>query len=282
MHISGPVHLLLITWNRREYVEKTIKTLLADPSDFHLYCWDNASSDGTADLIASIDDPRVAKQRFSKENVKQREPFLWFLEQSDGDLVGKIDDDILLPPGWTQRIAPILRREPRFGTLGCWPYMPEDWDESLASHKIIELAGVRVFRNPWVAGHSFLARRDCLKQFISPPTGYGLPINQFGMTRAGLINGYPLPLLQVHNMDDPRSPHCLMNRNSGLGEHAALTARVLGFESAEAYGQWIAQDARQIQRDPIEIQLRRHSWRNDRTLVGRARRKVLRLIGQEL
>ena len=54
-----PVDLLLITWNRREYVEKTLANLLADPADFRLYCWDNASEDGTADLIAELDDPRV-------------------------------------------------------------------------------------------------------------------------------------------------------------------------------------------------------------------------------
>ena len=58
-----PVDLLLITWNRREYVEKTLENLLADPSDFQLYCWGNGSEDGTADLIASIDDPRV-EERF--------------------------------------------------------------------------------------------------------------------------------------------------------------------------------------------------------------------------
>jgi glycosyltransferase involved in cell wall biosynthesis len=60
--MSQPVDLLLITWNRREYVEKTLSNLLADPSDFRLYCWDNASEDGTADLIASINDPRACRQ----------------------------------------------------------------------------------------------------------------------------------------------------------------------------------------------------------------------------
>ncbi len=37
-----------------------LANLLADPSDFRLYCWDNASEDGAADLIAKLDDPRVA------------------------------------------------------------------------------------------------------------------------------------------------------------------------------------------------------------------------------
>ncbi|MEQ9022138.1 MAG: glycosyltransferase, partial [Pseudomonadales bacterium] len=127
---------LLITWNRRDYVEKTLSNLLVDPSDFRLYCWDNASQDGTADLIASINDPRVVKRHFNKENVNQYEPCIWFFETATSDVIGKVDDDILLPAGWTERIAPMIRQEPKFGMLGCWIFMPEDWNESLAQKNI--------------------------------------------------------------------------------------------------------------------------------------------------
>ncbi len=191
--MSLPVDLLLITWNRRTYAEKTLSHLLASSGDFRLYCWDNASQDG--DLIASLDDPRVVRKHFSGENMMQRVPSLWFLDQAESDLVGKIDDDILLPDGWIERIAPMIRSEPRFGMLGCWIYMPEDWDQSAAQHKIVEIGGTRVFRNVWVAGQSFLARRELLRRYIVPESrskyDYGFPIDQVAMTAAGLINGYP-------------------------------------------------------------------------------------------
>jgi glycosyltransferase involved in cell wall biosynthesis len=254
--MSQPVDLLLITWNRREYVEKTIPNLLASASDFRLYCWDNDSKDGTADLIASIKDPRVVARHFSKENVKQREPTLWFLDVAKGDVGGKIDDDILLPDGWIERIAPLVRSEPRFGMLGCWIYMPEDWDEAVAAPKIIEVGGQRVFRNSWIAGQSFLARLDLIRGYVIPDNSYssGFPIRQFHMTRDGYINGYPLPMMFAHNMDDPRSPDCLMNRPGGMGEHAALTARNRGFKTPEEYGEWIAADAAKMLTQSLEGQ----------------------------
>lgn len=273
--MGNPVDLLLITWNRREYVEKTVPAILASPSDFRLYCWDNASVDGSADIIASIDDTRVVARHFSRQNQRQRVPCLWFFEQARGDLVGKLDDDVLLPDDWIDRIAPLLRGSPRFGMLSCWVYMPEDWDESLAAHKIIEMEGVRIFRNMWVGGCAFLTRREHLVRYTQPlRTDNALPIDQYAMTRDGLINGFPLPLLMAHHMDDPRSPHCLMNGPGGINDRSSVTARRLGFTSPEAYGSWIAADARQILLDPVARQVERARLRRDQSLVGRIRRKL--------
>lgn len=277
--VNQPVDLLLITWNRREYVAKTLVNLFASKSDFRLFCWDNASADGTADIIASLDDPRVVRKQFSPVNAMQRDPTLWFFEQAVGDLAGKIDDDILLPDGWIERIAPLVRAEPSFGMLACWIYMPEDWDEALAAPKILEVGGTRIFRNTWVAGQSFLARRELLKKYVIPPgIGYGFPINQVDMTEDGLINGYPLPMLMAENMDDPRSPHCLMNSPGGMGEQAALTARMRGFATPQAYGEWIARDARKTLLESVEDQLREARRARDRSLFGRARSRLGRIL----
>lgn len=252
--MSQPVDLLLITWNRREYVEKTLPNLLADPSDFRLYCWDNASTDGTADLIASINDPRLVKRHFNKENAVQYQPCLWFFETATSDVIGKIDDDILLPEGWTERIAPMIRKEPKFGMLGCWIFMPEDWNETLAQHNIVELSGERVFRCMGIQGQSFLARRDYLIRYHKK-TRHGLPVARFTMSVDGLVNGYPVPLLYAHNMDDPRSPMNVKTKSGPLGLDSALSARNLKFDSAEAFGQWIAADALRRQTVPFDKQM---------------------------
>jgi len=270
-----PVDLLLITWNRREYLEKTITNLLASDDDFRLYCWDNNSEDGTADIIADLDDPRVVKKHFSQLNVRQRTPTLWFFDQAKSDLVGKIDDDILLPNGWVSKIAPIVRNNDNAGMLGCWIYMEDDWNEALAKHKFFKLGDNEVFQNMWIAGQSFLARLDYLKEYILPENvGYGFPIDQYRMTKNGLINGYPLPIVFAHNMDDPRSEHYV----SDMGEYAALTSRVRGFETAEEYGAWIAEDAKNILIDSVEKQVRRTDAASDKSFLGRVRRKVGRLF----
>lgn len=272
-----PVDLLLISWNRREYLEKTIPNLLADPADFRLYCWDNASEDGAADIIASLNDPRVVKRHYSKQNVKQREPTLWFFGQAQNDVVGKIDDDILLPHGWTGRIAPIVRNNPKAGMLGCWIFMEEDWDEQLAKHKFVDLNGSKVFQNTWIAGQSFLARLEILKNYILPEgKGYGFPVDQFRMTSDGYINGYPLPILFAHNMDDPRSEYCLMNKTGKILEHSALTARHIGFASPQEYGQWIARDAKNILTESISRQIKVRRIQEDQSFQGKIRRKIFK------
>ncbi len=273
------VDLLLITWNRRQYVEKTINNLLAGDADFRLHCWDNNSQDGTADIIASLDDPRVVKKNFSKENVKQRTPTLWFFDQASSDLVGKIDDDILLPHDWISTIAPIVRNNANAGMLGCWIFMEEDWVESLAKHKYVQLGENEVFQNMWIAGQSFLARKEILTRYIhAEHYGYGFPIDQYRMTRDGYVNGFPLPIVYAHNMDDPRSSHYLYKNDDSLAEHAALTARVRGFNNSDEYAQWIAEDAKNILIEPVKKQLKTETIQRDRSLIGRVRRRLTNLI----
>jgi len=269
------VDLLLITWNRRAYVEKTLANLFASDDDFNLYCWDNNSEDGTADIIAAIDDPRVVKKYFSKTNVKQREPTLWFFDQANSDLVGKIDDDILLPHGWINKIAPIVRNNPSIGMMGCWIFMQDDWDESLARHKFVTVGDYVIFPNMWIAGQSFLGRLDYLKQYIKPENeGYGFPVDQYKMTIDGLINGYPFPIIFAHNMDDPRSEFYVKD----MGEHAALTSRVLGFKTNEEYGGWIAQDAQNILNNSVKRQVKSTRIRNDKSIFGKIRSRIYRYI----
>lgn len=275
--MSQPVDLLLITWNRREYVEKMLPTVFDDPSDFRVYCWDNGSKDGTADLIRSIDDPRLVKRHFNPENVGQYEPCMWFFETATSDVLGKIDDDIMLPAGWIERFAPMIRKEPRFGMLNCWIFMPEDWDETLAEHNIVEVAGERVFRCVSTAGHSFLARREHLLRYkVKMGQGYshGLPVERIMMSINGLVSGYPLPLLYAHNMDDPRSPMNVKTKTGSLRADSAQTARNFGFESAEAYAEWIAAEACNRQKVPFDKQLKWERLSRDQTLMGKVKWKL--------
>ncbi len=277
--MSQPVDLLLITWNRREYVEKTLPKLLEDPSDFRLYFWDNGSTDGTADLINSVDDPRVVKRHFNRENVRQTEPCFWFFETATSDVIGKLDDDILLPAGWTERIAPIIRKEPKFGMLGCWYFLPEEWDEARAKHSIIELSGERIFRCPILQGHSFLARKEYLNRYKEVPL-YGLPVKRMEMSLDGLVSGYPLPLLYVHNMDDPRSPMNKERKSGPLQNDSALSARIGKFNSVEEFGEYLAQQAITLQDTQFEEEMEKQRqirlfW-SDPSPMGKVKRTCVR------
>lgn len=248
--------ILMISWNRREYFEKTIDNILNDPSDFFLYLWDNGSQDGVRDIIASLTDKRIVCRHYSEENVGQAKPWHWFLDICKSEIAGKLDDDILGEQGWMTRFSDMIVENARFGTLGAWVYLESDWNREAAEHKIHTFGKQELFVNPWVPGGIFLGRTEVLRKY-SPvdPTKWGVPLQQVRMFQDGFINGYPLPLSFAEHMDDPRSPHCRMNRPGGWDEFAAYSARQRNFNGPEEYGQWIAEDARSVLETPLATQL---------------------------
>jgi len=269
-----PVDLLLISWNRVDYLRRTLERLFAEPGDFRLHCWDNGSQDGAADLISEVDDPRLVARHHASLNLGQQPASAWFLERAAGDVAGKVDDDLLLPPGWLQRLAPPLRREPRFGALACWVYMPEDYEARFARRNALELSGVRLLRATSVGGAAYLSRTEVLRRFYDASKP-GFPVDVLAMSLAGLVSGYPLPLLHAHHMDDPRSPYCAMR----AGGRPAYTLKRLGFSSLDDYADWIAADARRRQIWPYSLQLASLRWERDSSRLGRIRRRALRVLG---
>ena len=278
--MSSPPDLLLITWNRLEYAEKTITNLLEDPADFRLYCWDNASVDGTADLISSLEDTRICEKHFHKANVKQQEPCRWFFNRAKSDLVGKIDDDILLPHGWIERIAPMLRAESQYGMLGCWNFMESDWDDWLAELNTVQTKCGPVFRMTTLGGCSFLMRKELALKYLIPAKdmlGHSIPIDRPKMALDGWISGIPRPPLFAHHMDDPRSEFCV--KEDEKGRISALTGRSLGFQAVDDYAAWIAEDARQRLTLPFSKQLWELRIKYAKNIFWKIRQNIKQKIG---
>ena len=270
--------ILMVSWNRREYFERTVKHLLADQSDFRVHFWDNGSQDGVADIISELRDERIVRRHLNPTNVGQFEPWHWFIDGCTTGVGGKLDDDILGEAGWMTRFATMLRVEPQLALLGAWVFLPEEWDEAVATHKVRTVGDYRVFQNAWVAGCIFLGRIETLRQFaVHDPKVLGVPIDHLGITRAGLISGFPLPISLANNLDDPRSPYCRMNRPGGWDQFAAYTARMRNFSGPEEYGEWIAADARAILETSVDEQLRMYT---QPSFVRRVRNKVMRLAGR--
>jgi hypothetical protein len=270
--------ILMVSWNRREYYERTMAHLLADPSDFRLHLWDNGSEDGLADYISELRDDRIVQRNLNPTNVGQFPPWHWFVDGCTTGVGGKLDDDILGEAGWMTRFADMLVDEPQLGLLGGWVYLPEEWDEAIAAHKIRQFGNHRVFQNVWVAGCIFLGRIETLKRFsLHDPQARGVPIDHKSITRSGLVSGYPLPMSFAHNLDDPRSPYCRMTRPGGWDQFAAYTARMNNFSGPEDYAAWIAQDARDVLETSIADQLQQYAAP---TIAARVKSRLKRLWGR--
>src|SRR5665647_622563 len=137
--------ILMVTWNRREYFERTIANLLSDSSAFELFIWDNGSADGLRDVISDLRDDRIVRKTYSPANVGQFDAWHWFLRECRGDIAGKLDDDILGEHGWMTRFADMIAENPQIGLLGAWVYLRSDWNEAAARHKIITISGHEIF-----------------------------------------------------------------------------------------------------------------------------------------
>jgi glycosyltransferase involved in cell wall biosynthesis len=251
------VDLLLITWNREKYLEPTLKQLLSTQDDFNLYIWDNGSRDPTRDILSSIRDPRIVECHFHETNVKQKEPTFWFLDKASARIVGKIDDDVLLPNGWIKRIQPMISGESRFGMLGCCLFMPDEWDETVAVNRM-SIGEWQVIRTTGIAGQAFLCRKDYLCEYADEAVDHGLPIDRFKMTMDGLISGYPYPTIFAENMDHPRSPKNIYTNSETIGSaESSLSTRVIGLDSIEKNAKWLRDDAYRMIHVPFEEQIRR-------------------------
>lgn len=250
--MANSVDLLLITRNRPHYLKRTLTQLFQDDSDFRIYWWDNGSDPELVEWVQSLDEPRIVMSHQATENIGQLEPTYWFLEHAESDVAGKIDDDILLPQGWTQTLAEIVRSNPQAGMLASWIFMPKDYRDKWAQRYAIKLGDHKVLRNVAVQGQSCLARTELLRRYADNYRG-GFPIDQVKMTADGYINGFPLPIQFGHNMDDPRSEY-YVPATTEFGSPSSFTAHKLCFPTIERYVEWIEADARERQLLPFFIQ----------------------------
>lgn len=99
------------TYNRVGYISELLPVVLAQvgSGEVELVVSNNASTDGTADYLRSIDDPRL-RWWTNDENIGGDRNFLKCVEEAKGEYVWLFGDDDLLPEGSVTRVLDFLRR----------------------------------------------------------------------------------------------------------------------------------------------------------------------------
>jgi len=200
------IDLVFITYNRLDYTKRALASILADTSEkFNLYIWDNASTDGTAEYLKNeVYDPRIKDVVFSENNVGQTSAVNEIWSKSKADLLGKLDNDCLVTPGWTRIFAQAHSDIPMLGVVSCWHYFPDDFDYVRAKHKIQQFGNHQVLRHPWTCGTGLLIKRDTYQK-MGPIVEKATTQYWISMATAGYINGFYYPLVLQEHMDDPKS-----------------------------------------------------------------------------
>ncbi len=112
------VSLFIVTYNRKEFLEKCINSLIPTLKKikYELIIWDNNSADGTKEYLKSIESG-IVKIVLHDENIgtnaKGKAAML-----CSGDFIFGIDDDVLeFPDGWIEKMIAAYKTVPRMGYL---------------------------------------------------------------------------------------------------------------------------------------------------------------------
>jgi glycosyltransferase involved in cell wall biosynthesis len=209
------IDLIFITYNRLDYTKLSLASILKDPTEqFRLTIWDNASTDGTKEFLKKeVNDPRIVEIITSDKNVGQTAAVNMIWSRSKADLLGKLDNDCIVTPGWTRTLSKAHEDIDKLGVVACWHYFEDDFDYEKAKYKIHRFGNHQILQHPWTCGTGFLLKRDtfkkCGKIAEKATTKYWLK-----MASKGYINGFYYPLLFQEHMDDPKSKYCRLHRMS--------------------------------------------------------------------
>lgn len=269
------IDVLMVTYNRAAYARLALDRLLACADEqTRVWLWHNGDDAETLAAVQErLDHPAVHRFHHSAENVGLRAPTNWVWQEGSGELVGKVDDDCLVEPGWTDRIAAAHRDFEGFGVLGSWRYPDEDFQPDLAAPKIAAFpGGHQVLQNLWVQGSGFLVPRAHIERHGL--LGPGQTFTQFCKRLAvgGLVNGWCYPFVREEHMDDPRSPHTCLRTEADLERWLPLSARRNGITTIAAWEAQLRRSALLAQSAPIDPA----RYRGARRRLRNARRRILR------
>ena len=276
------VDVLMITYNRPEYTERALKQLLETcDENARAWVWHNGRDERTLEVVNSFrEHPAFFRFHHSPENVRLTKPTNWLWEHAEGELIGKVDDDCLVPDGWIETLLQAHRDEPKFGVLACWHFRPEDFQPRLAAKKINSFSdGHQVLQNPFVQGSGYLMKTRCVKDM-----GVLLKSNQqfqdycLSLAEKGWINGWYFPLLFEDLMDDPRSDNTMMKTDADLLKYSPLAAQARGDRTLDDWLRGIKRNAR-IAQACSSNPLWHKGWRYK--LHARANR-IRRILGREI
>lgn len=235
------IDLVFITYNRLHYTKLALTSILADKmEEFSLTIWDNSSTDGTGEYLKNeVNDPRIKDIVFSKVNVGQIAAVNTVWSKSKADLLGKLDNDCLVTPGWTKTLAQAHEDIDNLGVVACWHYFEDDFDYQRAKHKIQSYGRHQILRHPWTCGTGILLKRSTFEEF-GPIKHRATTKYWQQMAMKGYVNGFYYPLILQEHMDDPKSEHSRLKDEESYQQAKSVTFGInsAGQETLEDRWHW--------------------------------------------
>lgn len=114
--------LVFLSWNRLSFTQRSFNSLLENTNwDMvrSLYIYDDSSKDGTREwLQAQVRRVPVLVNYFDMKTQSPVRTMNFYLDQSIADLFAKVDNDIVVPPGWLDMLFAVMDANPELELLG--------------------------------------------------------------------------------------------------------------------------------------------------------------------
>jgi GT2 family glycosyltransferase len=253
--LFSTISLVMFTYNRIEYTKLSLQTLMDNTYyPFDLVIVDNNSTDGTQSWLEEFrkqHPDRIKNIIYNSKNYGLPGPTNSFWQSTAADLLGKVDNDTLVPEGWLERLIEAHIKIPNLAVIGGYHFRPEDFNECAASKNIYTESGISVLTDTHIGGCCYLMKRSIQKKYglmeVHPILKtHGWTQYQWRLAKEGHIVGYLYPLIQLEYMDDPRSEKCLIDKKYKDYSCQIWKERGINLQSTKQLVDWIRNDAARI------------------------------------
>ena len=112
--MNPPITVSIVTYNNRKFIRRCLESVCRQAyRPLEVIIVDNASTDGTAELLAR----RHARVIYNDRNVGFAAAQNQAIRASQGEWVLTLNPDVRLAPGFLERLAAAGRRDPRVGAV---------------------------------------------------------------------------------------------------------------------------------------------------------------------
>ncbi len=159
------VSVILPTYNRSQYLEDAIKSVLAQSyTDFELVVVDDGSSDNTEEIIKSFADERIIYIRH-QDNKGAAAARNTGIRYAKGEYIAFIDDDDVWLPAKLERLIDKISHLPeKVGVIYAWEEVRSRKDDSLMWMVTPKMKGNlkgEFLYGQKIGGIPFLIRKEC-------------------------------------------------------------------------------------------------------------------------
>jgi GT2 family glycosyltransferase len=233
------ISLAVVTHNRVDLLRRCVENVVlrTSPATVEILIWDNASTDGTRNYLATLDDPRIRVVEHDR-NIAMNARARAFAMLSSEYLVELDDDVVEAPTNWDEQLLRAFSALPLIGSLGAdIAYDPDDVAsqylryvrEVRGEQPVIEVNGIRI-REASPGGACTMTSRELYERvggygenarfpYWRPEIPYHRAIRKLGYTTAFLAD------LEVRHAGGPQHAEPTAEKRAYHRHELAVQAR---------------------------------------------------------